>query len=243
MRTRDPRVLLVVLTALLVAITAFPLGVIASHRFSDVPASSSFHSDIAAVSAVGLTTGCAAGKFCPKDFVTREQMAAFLNRIGALSEGSEPVVNADRLDGLDAAALSVVAGTSEGGSFLVPKSPTWGEYIGLDIVAPMDGYVVVNASVTIYSHNCSTGCVVYGRLFGTSQVGVRQQMYVPTPSYAVMSLTAVIPVVEGSNHVAVQLSDPYTDTFFVGYWGQMTAQFSPFGSVVPTRSSHEAKSE
>jgi hypothetical protein len=29
----------------------------------------------------GLTGGCGAGKYCPKDPVTREQMAAFLRRV------------------------------------------------------------------------------------------------------------------------------------------------------------------
>jgi hypothetical protein len=75
--------------------------VFASHRYTDVPTSSTFHADIDAIAAVGVTTGCAVGKYCPKDFVTREQMAAFLNRLGALGPGKTPVVNATKLDGKD----------------------------------------------------------------------------------------------------------------------------------------------
>ena len=235
---RLPIVAILVATAI-----AFPLGAIASHQFSDVPSTSTFHTDIAVIKAVGLSKGCGGGKFCPKDFVTREQMAAFLNRLGAFQEGADPIVNADRLDGLDAAALSRVAATYENTTYQVPKAPTWGEYMGMDFDAPMDGFVVVNASVTVLNFNCSTSCVVFGRLFGTSQAGVRQQMWIAAPSYAVMSLTAVIPVVKGGNHLAVHLSDPGSDTFFAGYWGQMTAQFSPSGTIVPARSTNRATSE
>ena len=103
MRARlfDARALVVVAALLLGAAVAFPLGVLASHQFSDVPTSSTYHADIDAIRDAGVTTGCAPNLYCPKDFVTREQMAAFLNRLGALQAGKGPVVNATRLDGLD----------------------------------------------------------------------------------------------------------------------------------------------
>jgi hypothetical protein len=90
---------------LLGAAIAFPLGVIASHQFADVPDSNTFHADIDAIADVGVTTGCGAGNYCPKAYVTREQMAGFLNRLGALSAGKTPVVNATKLDGLDSTAF------------------------------------------------------------------------------------------------------------------------------------------
>ncbi len=101
LRVRDPRLLAVVSAALLGAAIAFPLGAIASHQFTDVPNTNTFHADIDAIRDAGVTTGCAAGKYCPKDFVTREQMAAFLNRLGALGPDKTPVVNADKVDGHD----------------------------------------------------------------------------------------------------------------------------------------------
>ena len=97
MRTR---LSLLACAAMLGAAVAFPLGVIASHRFSDVPNTNSFHADIDAIADVGVTLGCGPTTYCPKDYVTREQMAAFLNRLGALGPGKTPVVNADRVDGL-----------------------------------------------------------------------------------------------------------------------------------------------
>lgn len=81
-----------------------PLGVaLASHNFTDVPDSNIFHADIEALVNSGVTTGCAVApaRYCPSDYVTREQMAAFMNRLGALAPGKTPVVNATKLDGLD----------------------------------------------------------------------------------------------------------------------------------------------
>lgn len=81
--------------ALLIAVAiAFPLGVLAAATFSDVPESHPFYNDVEAVAAAGVTTGCGGGKYCPDDNVTRAQMAAFMNRLGALGVGKTPVVKA-----------------------------------------------------------------------------------------------------------------------------------------------------
>jgi hypothetical protein len=51
--------------------------------FQDVPAGSTFAADIDRLATAGITRGCnppANDRFCPKDNVTREQMAAFLKR-------------------------------------------------------------------------------------------------------------------------------------------------------------------
>ncbi len=105
---RRSQVLLI--AALTLSLAAFPLGVLASHDFPDVPDSNIFHADISALAASGVTTGCGGGNFCPSAFVTREQMAAFMNRLGALGAGKTPVVNAAKLDGLDSTAF-LQAGT------------------------------------------------------------------------------------------------------------------------------------
>ena len=91
---------LLAVAALAIALAAFPLGVLASHQFADVPNSNPFHADIDALADSGVTSGCGGGNFCPSAFVTREQMAAFMNRLGALAAGKVPVVNADKVDGL-----------------------------------------------------------------------------------------------------------------------------------------------
>ncbi|MFZ0014738.1 MAG: S-layer homology domain-containing protein, partial [Acidimicrobiia bacterium] len=53
--------------------------------FDDVPANSTFAGDIARLASAGITRGCDPpdnDRFCPRDAVTRGQMAAFLDRAG-----------------------------------------------------------------------------------------------------------------------------------------------------------------
>lgn len=71
--------MIVLVTALIVA----PLTAIASHTFTDVPDNNTFHEDIAWLEASGVTKGCNPPEnteFWLNDFVTRGQMAAFMER-------------------------------------------------------------------------------------------------------------------------------------------------------------------
>ena len=96
----------VLLTILVTALLAFPMGIVlASHQFTDVPNSNPFHADIDALVDSGVTAGCGGGKYCPKANVTREQMAAFMNRLGSLDGNTPPSVDADMVDGIDSANL------------------------------------------------------------------------------------------------------------------------------------------
>lgn len=100
-RSRLSRILSVaVITLGLVAVGA-AIGV-ASHEFTDVPDGNIFHDDIDAIADARVTLGCnppANDEYCPDDFVTREQMAAFMNRLGAFDGGKEPVVDARTVQG------------------------------------------------------------------------------------------------------------------------------------------------
>jgi SpoIID/LytB domain protein len=49
---------------------------------------STFENDINRLAAAGITKGCGASSFCPTDYVSREQMAAFLVRALGLTENS-----------------------------------------------------------------------------------------------------------------------------------------------------------
>ena len=102
MVTRLRRVRRLLPVVFLSLIFVVPIGVLAIHSFADVPTTHPFHADIAALKDSGVsTTGCGGGNFCPEAYVTRGQMAAFLNRLGALGPGKVPVVNATKLDGLN----------------------------------------------------------------------------------------------------------------------------------------------
>lgn len=76
------------MAAFLNRLLGLPAG---SATFTDVPADSPFRNDIAALADAGITRGCNPPdntEFCPKDPVTREQMAAFLKRALDLPAGT-----------------------------------------------------------------------------------------------------------------------------------------------------------
>jgi len=76
---------LIGLAGLLVAAVLLIPGVSwASNQFTDVPDTNVFHSNIAWLADADVTKGCnppANDEFCPGDAVTREQMAAFMQRL------------------------------------------------------------------------------------------------------------------------------------------------------------------
>lgn len=92
------------LGVLLALVVLVPAGVWAAGRFTDVPDSNIFQADIEWLADAGVTKGCNPGEgnteFCPKDEVTREQMAAFMNRLA-----NNRVVDAGTLQGLSPADL------------------------------------------------------------------------------------------------------------------------------------------
>ena len=102
-KRRTRRIALALVLALAVAVPGLAL---ASHQFGDVPNANPFHGDISAIANAGVTSGCGGGNYCPDRNVTRGEMAAFMNRLGALSSNKTPVVNADKVDGLDSTAFS-----------------------------------------------------------------------------------------------------------------------------------------
>jgi hypothetical protein len=80
--------------AILVALV--PLALLAAGPFTDLDPNSPHNGNIAAIQAAGITKGCDPPDFtqyCPKDNVTREEMASFLARTAGLG-GNPPVVNA-----------------------------------------------------------------------------------------------------------------------------------------------------
>jgi hypothetical protein len=83
------------------ALVATPIAVYASHQFSDVPNTNPFHDDISWLADAEVTLGCGPNAYCPKDLVTREQMAAFMRRLA-----ENQVVDAGTVDGLDSSELT-----------------------------------------------------------------------------------------------------------------------------------------
>lgn len=104
------RPITVVLAALVASLVVAPATLWASDRFSDVPADNTFHEEINLLAAAGVTQGCEVDRYCPGDGVTRQQMAGFLARLGALGDGMDPVVDAATVQGLQVFADQVHIG-------------------------------------------------------------------------------------------------------------------------------------
>jgi hypothetical protein len=151
MRQHITRRVGILLATVALALTV-PLAVFAGHQFTDVPNSNIYHADIDALVDSGVTTGCGGTRYCPSNFVTREQMAAFMNRLGALAPGKTPVVNAAELNGVSSTGyiqyganvpgntqltgVFTVAGTAAGAGAFV--------YSDISFVRPLNGSPTVH---------------------------------------------------------------------------------------------------
>jgi hypothetical protein len=94
-------IILLVLVALLVPAAAF-----AGSIFADVDDNNVHIDGIEWVRNNGVTQGCTATQYCPKEKVSREQMASFLYRLSGNDPLTAPSVNAARLAGKPASAYA-----------------------------------------------------------------------------------------------------------------------------------------
>ena len=124
--------LTVIVSVIAAALVVAPAALWASDRFQDVPSDNLFHDEINALASAGVTEGCEPERFCPGDQVTRQQMAAFLVRLGALEDGMEPVVDAATVQGIQMFADHVSVGVEnpeENVEECVPQTSSLGEEI------------------------------------------------------------------------------------------------------------------
>ncbi len=71
-----------VVTVLVAVLMGTSMTALASHQFTDVPTSAIYHEAVDWLVNRAITLGCATGLFCPETFVTRAQMALFMQRLG-----------------------------------------------------------------------------------------------------------------------------------------------------------------
>src|SRR5688572_16294710 len=69
----------------LVALVSSAIGAYAGHGFSDVPNTHPFHDEIDWMDQKGIANGFEDGTYRPADAVTRQAMAAFLQRLANAS--------------------------------------------------------------------------------------------------------------------------------------------------------------
>jgi hypothetical protein len=92
--------------ALLVAL--LPLGLLAANPFDDLTGGP-HDANIEAIYNAGVTRGCVPDvSYCPTDYVTREEMASFLARLGGLGS-NPPAANARTLQGYAPSGLARAA--------------------------------------------------------------------------------------------------------------------------------------
>lgn len=126
---------------------ALPVMVNASHQFTDVPTSHTFHSAISKLYGARLTTGCSASKFCPSANVTRGQMAAFLVRGLGRAAGDVGFTEDDwaSLDGGGLTSVDLLHGGGAGGTAHVLVTATVLAYTDQTGVCPCElGVWIVN---------------------------------------------------------------------------------------------------
>lgn len=96
------------LLIVVVAILAVPVIANASHRFTDVSDDNTFHNNISWLADADVTRGCnppANDEFCPSRSVTRQEMAAFMQRLA-----ENRVVDAGTLEGMTASQIIASSG-------------------------------------------------------------------------------------------------------------------------------------
>lgn len=113
-RPRGPRRRLMLAIAAALGLLVTPAAVLAATGFADVPEGSTHEPGIQWAVDNGITVGCAEqGNYCPEEAVSRAQMATFLHRASGNDPATPPSVNADKVDGFDAAEL-MAGGGGEG---------------------------------------------------------------------------------------------------------------------------------
>lgn len=195
-----------------------PTVALAADLFTDVSAGNSFKLNIENLAKSGVTAGCTATTYCPSQAVTREQMAAFLNR------GLGRVTFRD----LPSGAVSTTSNATFGSTSITTGIPG-------GAVSGATQFVDVIAQVTITLSD-STGCPCTYRMnvkvnddFANYRVADTTLTFVgQTQSLVVMGVEPVS--VSGSVPVEVQLfriSGGGTATAY----GQLMARTSAFGYI------------
>jgi hypothetical protein len=205
-------------------------------RFVDVSDASPFVGDIEWLADAGVTRGCNPpdnDRFCPKDYVTREQMAAFMHRQAGYfdGDGNGVVDIAESLGGYYPWDLSFGYGLIDEQPWDGFSSPDWAIALELAVQPPSDGMVVLTGIIDYgssddISHNLvAVACTDV--TCGTDNWGAD----VETPHEAQIVTTAVLPVQGGGDTLRIWVRAPNGGPVRL-YRRNLTALFMPFGFAV-----------
>jgi hypothetical protein len=219
---RGKRRLLTVITSVVLAI-GLPMLAIASDNFTDVPNSNPFHGNINNVYNARVASGCGAAIYCPKANVTREQMAAFLNRglgrVGGVDTTTSTASELRSIMELD--TFTIRPGDVSGGTVYLlvtgnvsPTTTAAGVCpCGLSVWVEVDGVQTPNG----YSYETIPD--VGGTLLGGG--GWRSGS---------ATVTRVVQVTSGATHtVSLNMDLGRTVAGSIGITYQLAAMYMPFG--------------
>jgi hypothetical protein len=215
-RRRGVRIALSVVA--LAALLAVPIGVFASHSFTDVPNSNTFHAQIGRVKGAGITAGCTATTYCPTANVTRGQMAAFLARsAGRVAHVTGGNTLPDNSADVVVASLTIKPGDVTGGTANIAIDANILAYVGNGAACPCSAAFVIYVNgegVASFPSYASIGGINYSGGIGMETTGVAVVAAVPTGVNATVE-------VRGYHLVSTQTFSAIAD---------LTATYVPFGS-------------
>jgi hypothetical protein len=142
-------------------------------------------------------------------------------------------LNADLLDDKSAEDLSRVAVMNTGATTFLPTDLTGVTYgQPLSITAPAAGFVRVNGNVTVRNFGCTSNCSfnAYVRHINTGAYSYAGQEDALN-TYGNAGLDAVFPVSAGVNTFEISLSGNSSSGGLYGWWGVLTAEYTPYGST------------
>jgi hypothetical protein len=228
-------------TLLVAGMLLIPAVVYASHQFTDVPNSHTFHNAIDWMKDNGITTGCnppANTRYCPNDNVTRGQMAAFMKR---LAENN--VVDAATLDGEDSTAyVSPIWGAaidwSNNGQGTINGSTTAGtSVLSLSVSPPASGVLALHYNLGVFSGGTAYyglawlqydngTCVWSSRVAGSTSYFDSEADAGDVFNYVT---SEIVKSTTGGNHTITLCSGLFTGTSVTRNDANITATFSATG--------------
>ena len=214
-RARTPRGRRVALAVVALAgLLLVPVGVFASHQFTDVPNSNTFHASISKVKLAGITGGCSATKYCPNDEVTRGQMAAFLARSAPRAETAYFLTEPLGEDEVILASFPIKAGEATGGT----------------------AAITVNATVNVQTNDvsecpCTAGFYIFS---DRGPVGSWTQFATVTEANVDFQEDGVWGIATTSITVLIQIPTGVTENVYLIGYMQDGGPLQPWGEMVGT---------
>ncbi len=260
-RAVSKRALKALIVVAIAAMALTPVAASAVLQFIDVPQTNIFYDDIIWAAENEITKGCnppTNDMFCPKDNVTREQMAAFMRRLSTgkvVNAGTAEV--ADTVDGLHGADLAPSFLTARGNAEQLDLSPQPVICATADFTPTKNMSALILSETTIQAPDAGPidwgTKAAYSTDGGTSWLNAEPDWWLrstsPTSDHATMTSNGVVELTAGTSYqfgqrVRMWLGETVTDEYICKTLVQIvprttttglqtTSLSSPTGSQLP----------